>query len=171
MPVSSMFSCRFGFTNRACGPFVIKLRVISLRDFCIILSADLLLWEFNSMMFKHLSAPRTVAFQHNCYRMPFLATLCIADVPGYTNVVFFGFFFSFFFFSQTLFLFTLGFLCFFLDSGWRRHGNHKQHTWQDFFPAMVKITILSSKRMHCPGYFSFSLNSRIGTPSAWPLAI
>lgn len=128
MPVSSVFSCRFGFTNRACGPFVIKLRVISLRDFCIILSADLLLWEFNSMMFKHLSAPRTVAFQHNCYRMPFLATLCIADVPGYTNVGFFAFFFlSFFFFPNPLLIYFGVFMFLFrlwVEKAWESQTTH-----------------------------------------------
>lgn len=41
---------QLGFTDRVCCPFVIKLKATSLRDFCIILSGDLLFSEFNSMI-------------------------------------------------------------------------------------------------------------------------
>lgn len=125
----------------------IKLRATSLRDFCIILSGDLLFWEFNSMirclniylpleqMAFNTSATECHSWQHRALLMSWATQM---------------------FFFPNLLLIYFGVFMFLFRLWVEKTRESQQHTWQDFFPAMVKIIILSNKRMLCPGYFSFS---------------
>lgn len=97
-------------------------------------------------MFKELSPLKTVDF-HTAS-----ATKCHSWLHPASPMMYSPELHNCFFANPSLF--TLGFFCFSLDSAWRKHGNHKQHIWQIFTLAMVKITIPSQKSILASGIFS-----------------